>query len=264
MSKLRLTTVTLVSVTSVNLEATCAALARCLEQVEFAECLLLTHENDVGLRLPKGVRKIAIEPIRSSADYSEFLLRRLADYVTTDHVLVIQWDGFILDANAWDERFLDFDYIGAFWPQFRDDHQVGNGGFSLRSRRLLLACQDARFLAGHPEDVAICRTNRYFLEQGCRIRFADLETARHFSFEREPRRGRTFGFHGVFNLPEAVGADAFWRVYQTLNEPHSVYVDFATLWKQLRKGSHPWRRRARLTADYLARLRHRSGRRSQP
>lgn len=264
MNKLRLPTVTLVAVTSVNLEATCAALARCLQQVEFADCLLLTHEEGVGSRLPIGVRLVTVEPIRSAADYSEFLLRRLADYVRTDHVLVIQWDGFILDAGAWDDRFLDFDFIGASWPQFRDDHQVGNGGFSLRSRRLLLACQDRNFRTGHPEDVAICRTNRHFLEQRHGIRFADLGTARHFSYEREYRKGTTFGFHGVFNLPGAVGADEFWRLYETLDEPHSVYVDFATIWKRLRRGSHRWRRRTRLTADYLARLRHRPGHRPQP
>lgn len=264
MNKLQLPTVTLVAVTSVNLEATCAALARCLDQVEFADCLFMTHENELGSQLPNGVRQVPIEPIHSAAEYSEFLLRRLADKVTTDHVLVIQWDGFILDAKAWHDRFLDFDFIGASWPQFNDDHQVGNGGFSLRSRRLLLACQDDSFLAGHPEDIAICRTNRHFLEQKHGIRFADLETARHFSYEREPRRGSTFGFHGVFNLADTVGADAFWRVYETLDEPHSVYVDFATIWKELRKGRQRWRRRARLTADYLARHWHRSGHRAQP
>ena len=37
------------------------------------------------------------------------------------------------------------DYIGAPWPHFRDGHNVGNGGFSLRSRRLLEACRELPF-----------------------------------------------------------------------------------------------------------------------
>src|SRR6185503_18873241 len=117
----------------------------------------------------------------------------------------VQWDGFVIDAGSWREQFLEFDYIGAPWLQFADGYDVGNGGFSLRSRRLLEACAGADFIPSHPEDVAICRTNRPMLEKMHGIRFADAQLAETFAFERTAPRP-SFGFHGAFNLAPTVGA----------------------------------------------------------
>ena len=58
---------------------------------------------------------------------------------------------------AWDAAFLDCDYLGAKWFWHNDGMRVGNGGFSLRSRRLLLALQDPRIDLVEAEDTAICR-----------------------------------------------------------------------------------------------------------
>jgi hypothetical protein len=80
--------------------------------------------------------------------------------------------------------------------------EVGNGGFSLRSRRLLEVLADEAFEVGHPEDVRICRTWRAELELR-RVVFADPDTAARFSVEHGPGSERRFGFHGIFN---------FWRV----------------------------------------------------
>jgi hypothetical protein len=40
------------------------------------------------------------------------------------------------------EPFLDYDFIGAPWPEGQEENSllVGNGGFSLRSKSKLLAC----------------------------------------------------------------------------------------------------------------------------
>jgi hypothetical protein len=180
-SSLELRTVTLCAATSVNLDATMEALRISLDQVRFADCILFTDQ-----RVPPAhpaIRIVPIERMKSSRDYSYFLLTRLADYLITDHCLIIQWDGFVVDASCWEEGFLEFDYIGAPWPQFDDGHDVGNGGFSLRSRKLLRACRDPSFRLGHPEDMAICRTNRSLLERAHGIRFADHETASRFALE---------------------------------------------------------------------------------
>jgi hypothetical protein len=49
------------------------------------------------------------------------------------------------------------------------------------------------------EDDQICHLNRIYLEnQG--IKFAPVEVARYFSFERELSNIKTFGFHGDFNF----------------------------------------------------------------
>jgi Protein of unknown function (DUF5672) len=197
LSRLALPDVALCAVTSVAVPETMRAMRRCLEQVEFGSTVLLTDET--GLSVPASIELRQIEAIRSHPDYSEFILRRLADHVDRQHVLVVQWDGFVIDAAKWTDEFLEYDYIGAPWPQFTDGRTVGNGGFSLRSRRLLELTASAAFPGSHPEDVSIGRTYRDWLErQG--IRFAPPAVAERFAFERGPQTA-SFGFHGLFNFP---------------------------------------------------------------
>jgi hypothetical protein len=77
---------------------------------------------------------------------------------------------------------------------------VGNGGFSLRSKRLLRALQDDAFPPLHPEDRAICRTWRDQLERRYSISFAPEVMADRFAFEGTLPNQPTFGFHGGFNV----------------------------------------------------------------
>jgi hypothetical protein len=242
--------VTLCAATSVNLPATIAALRQCMDLVDFAEVLLFT-DAEVGASDP-AIRVIPIATLESARAYSEFMLHGLIDHVRTSHCLIVQWDGFVLDAGRWDNAFLSFDYAGAPWPQFADGHDVGNGGFSLRSRRLLAACRDPRFRGEHPEDLAICRLNRDYLETEHGIRFADHKSAARFAYERTPPSEPTFGFHGIFNMAAALGADGFWERYRTLDDPRSAFADYWPLMRQLGQGRHSLRRRVRLTMDRLS------------
>jgi hypothetical protein len=244
---LKLPTVTLAAVTSVNVSATVFALSESMKQAEVAQTLLLTDIKDA--EVPPGIRVQAIEPLRSMDDYCRFMLTRLADYIETSHVLICQWDGFVVDASAWSDEFLDVDYIGARWPQFRDGHEVGNGGFSLRSKRLLDALRQPEIVISSPEDVAIGRLNRDRLEQDYGIRFADQALADRFSFERTMPQGRTFGFHGAFNMVPFVGAERFWSIYRSLDRPESVWRDARLIARQLRGTPGAARRRIQLAAD---------------
>lgn len=252
MTRLELPTVTLCAATSVNLSATIAALRHCLDQINYAECLLFT---DVEIKEPDpGIRVVPIAPLSSAGAYSEFMLHSLVEHVRTAHCLVIQWDGFVLDARRWEAVFLDVDYIGAPWPQFGDDQAIGNGGFSLRSRKLLEACRDPDFRNAHPEDVAICRLNRRLLETRHGIRFADRATAARFAFERIAPSEPTFGFHGIFNMASALGVNRFWELYCTLDDPRTAFIDYQLLLRQLGNGRQSLRRRTRLTLDRMAGL----------
>jgi hypothetical protein len=253
--KVELPTVTLCAATSTNVDATVAAIASSLEQISFGEVLLLTDSAAVET-IPEG-RVERIAPLRSARDYSAFLLDKLADHVRTEHCLVIQWDGFVIDADRWDDRFLDYDYIGAPWPQFSDGHDVGNGGFSLRSRKLLEACRSPGFVPSHPEDVAIGRMNRDFLERDCGIRFADGATAASFAFERSAPPAPTFGFHGVFNMIPLLGVERFWRIYGSLDDRATAFRDYGLLMRQLGSAKGAAKRRLELTVDLV---RSRSGR----
>jgi len=205
--------VTLVAVTSVALQPTVEALERSMQQIDFGEVLLLSDERPSSLR--DGINWRRIQRLNSRADYSRFMLHDLVDHVTTSHALCIQWDGFVLDGSRWDCRFQEYDYIGAVWPQFADGYEVGNGGFSLRSLRLLRACKELPFDGSQAEDVIICRLNRDTLEkQG--IRFAPQSLARQFSFERTSPTGDEFGFHGAFNLVRLKGVKDALPVFKSL------------------------------------------------
>jgi hypothetical protein len=248
-ARLELPGVTLCAATSVNVEATVAALRTSMDQILFHDALLFTDSASVGAG--DGIRVVPIRRLGSGPAYSEFLLGELSDHIRTDHCLVVQWDGFVIDPGQWDPRFLNYDYIGAPWPQFADGHDVGNGGFSLRSRRLLDACRSPGFVPAHPEDVAIGRANRHFLEREHGIVFADRRTAERFAFERTVPPGPTFGFHGIFNMVPVLGEDRFWSLYQTLDDRSTAAPDYRLLMRQIMRGRQRFRRGVRLTADRL-------------
>ena len=256
MVRLKLPDVTLCAAASVNVDATLAAMRLSLRQIECAQALLFT---DAMVPPEEGIDRVPIKKLESAAAYSKFLLQALLPRIRTTHCLIVQWDGFVLDSGNWTQEFLEYDYIGARWPQFLDGQQVGNGGFSLRSRRLLQACADPAFVQAHPEDLAICRVNRMLLERKYGIRFAPAEIADLFSFERTWPRRPTFGFHGVFNMIPAIGTDAFWSAYRSLDEHGAVFKDYWLLMRQLGAGPNAWRRRAQLAAD---RIRSRAAKRS--
>ena len=145
---------------------------------------------------------IFIEPLKSVSQYCEFLLTHAWKFVKTEFFIVLQYDGFVLNGKKFLNSFLDFDYIGAPWPHF-DCHKVGNGGFSLRSKKLMNALQpmlsekDFRL----PEDIVICRKYRPLLELKSKIKFATVNVAEKFSKELKINQTTTFGFHGYKLLP---------------------------------------------------------------
>ncbi|MBN9563114.1 MAG: hypothetical protein J0H14_20675 [Alphaproteobacteria bacterium] len=178
-----------------------------------------------------------VAPLESIHEYNRLIVRGLADHIDTDHVLVVQYDGFIAEPECWSHDFLDYDYIGAPWPQF-DTHNVGNGGFSLRSRRLLTVLRDMKVeLDGRAEDVAICQVWRNRLEQHHGIRFAPADVARRFSYESGPYFGPSFGFHGLYHLNRHYkGREAHWLADQLRPEHLAGWRIILLLAQYLRSG----------------------------
>ena len=203
MTRLALPQVTLCAVDARSPALAAQALQRSMAGIAFARVLLFTHAWVPPAALA-GIEVIDIGPVRSGVEYSHFVLRGLPAHVATSHVLVTQWDGFVVDAAAWSNEFLCHDYIGAVWPDQPAATCVGNGGFSLRSRRLLQAGLDRRIEHEHPEDLMLGRRYRRLLEGEHGVRFAPPALARRFAFENEAPAGRTFGFHGPYNLPRVL------------------------------------------------------------
>ncbi len=246
--RLRLPEVTLCAVTSVNVAATLAAIEHSITQIEFGDVMIIT-DADLSPVHPE-IRVERIPPIRSASEYSIFLMTTLHAHIATSHCLIVQWDGHVLSAERWRPQFLEFDYIGATWPQFDDGANVGNGGFSLRSRRLLKVCAASAFPDAHPEDVTICRTYRSQLEARG-LRFAPADLADLFSTERASLLHQSFGYHGVFNMPPSLGAERFWQVYRTLDNRDPVWHDLWSISFYVLHGAKGWRRAALLMCHRL-------------
>lgn len=212
MSKRKLDKITLLGIDCVDVERLRLAINICQNDFEFAEVKILTS-LDVGDK----ENIVKIKPLNSTEEYSRFVIKDLEKYVSTDYVLLVQYDGFILNSEAWTDEYLDYDYIGAPWlvadwsvtnfsfPQeLLGQFVVGNGGFSLRSKKLLSVIsklvKSRKISRLHPEDTSLCVWHRQLLENEG-IKFAPVPLAKKFSFESESKDNYLwdgqFGFHGL-------------------------------------------------------------------
>ena len=95
---------------------------------------------DINTRLENKVRIIKLDIDNPSVnDYNNLLLSyKFWDTLKGEYILIYQEDTCIFNDNI--EEFLEFDYIGAPWPQSQKENvnNVGNGGFSLRKRSKML------------------------------------------------------------------------------------------------------------------------------
>lgn len=164
----------------------------------------LNKAKDICTKWIKYGDTVALSPdIRSKEAYSHFIIKEAYKHVKTSHMLIFQHDGYVNNFMAWDNEWLQYDYIGAPW-WYNDGMAVGNGGFSLRSTRLMKIVATDKYISNcklyHPEDDVICRTHREYLETKYHIKFAPIEVAERFSFEgyRQPKKvlADQFGVHG--------------------------------------------------------------------
>ena len=193
----RLENVTVVCIDTINIGAAVVAIRKTLSQVKPDRCLFITSV-DIDL---DGVDCVQIPQIKTVDEYSRFCIKELHKYIHTDFCLLIQHDGYVLNGDCFDDVLYGFDYCGAPWLE-KDGLNVGNGGFSWRSKKLLdIVATDEKIENFRPEDVAICRVYRRYLEDVYGLKWATENVAERFSFElREPNQ-RTFGFHGFFHEP---------------------------------------------------------------
>lgn len=88
-----------------------------------------------------NIIKLDIDNLTTS-QYSRMLLTKdFWNNFKGEKLLLYQEDTYLFHSNNI-EKFLDYDYIGASWPERQDDNinGVGNGGFSLRSKSKMIEC----------------------------------------------------------------------------------------------------------------------------
>ena len=222
------------------------AIQKCTQQARFGKMVLITDLNklssatdnyvskqvkdqeknqqlDKKVARLQGVEYFQAPPINTTKDYSDLLLTGLRQYVAGTHVLIIQWDSFILHPELWTNDFLQYDYIGAVWPH-HPDTPVGNGGFSLRSVKLLEVLESPAITKRHPEDFCICVDNKATLENQFGIRFAPKSIAEQFAVERSSWHP-AFGFHGFFNFGKALNPQELSAFLDLLPDTYLGGVD---------------------------------------
>ena len=107
--RLQLPNVTLMAMTSVNVRQTIKAMQYSMRQIDFGDCVLITHRKPFFL--PKGIRYAHTSKLTNIDCFNYKMLYELGDYIHTDFVMVVHADGFIVHPEMWRDEFLDYDYI---------------------------------------------------------------------------------------------------------------------------------------------------------
>lgn len=207
--KLQLSDVTLVAVDTVCHRLAALAVKESTGRAQFGA--VQVHTDNPGPFRDHGLDAtfVSVPPFSSVDEAMTYCWYRLPPHIETSHALLMQWDSGIVCPAQWNKAFLEYDYIGAPWGWHGDAYEVGNGGFSLRSRRLMryLAEHPQEFPLAQPEDDVLCRRHRPSLERSG-FRWAPHDLALQFSFERTGFSGmdRHFGYHGIFNWPRVFPA----------------------------------------------------------
>lgn len=233
--------VTLISVTSIDVDLAMNALIVSIEHCQFGSVKLLSPTRPADL--PSSIEHISIPPI-DFLGYSKFMIEELYKYVDTEFCLVIQADGFVINPSSWENQFFEYDYIGAPWPPMVgmngnpmgrfvfDKNRVGNGGFSLRSKKLLDICSQIKFdqlnLPSKSEDLIICH---YYYDDLVKagIKFAPINIASKFSTEIiiagiSQGLSKSFGFHGKPWL-----SNAYLRKLATISKYKNRFLSLLTI-----------------------------------
>lgn len=193
--------ITLTSIDTKYKNATLKVLKEQSKLFDFNKVVFFTNGVEDGSIIIENIPDIVGK--KEGHSYSYFCLRELPKRIDTEFCLVVQHDGFIINPHLWSDEFLEYDYIGAPWP-YNYFNKVGNGGFSLRSKKFLDVCDSIfeNVNIDEHEDLLACVI--YYDEMKKRgIKFAPPELAARFALEHwteyhllNGQTFPTFGFHG--------------------------------------------------------------------
>ncbi len=181
------------------------------ENIKFGAVKLLTSAQP-KIKYP-DIEYVPIKPMNLE-EFNKTMIEDLHKHFETTHCLFVQADSFVVNYKLWKDEFLKYDYIGAPWSDELvinenlvlnvKKNPVGNGGFSLRSRKLLQTTAkidyDSLKFPLKSEDVVVCHyLYDKMIEEG--VKFAPPKLASQFSIENVnnlygQNLDSVFGFHG--------------------------------------------------------------------
>jgi hypothetical protein len=206
--KINLPDVTLLAVSSIEIPATIQALQISSEKINFARIVLVSDVKPDNL--PENIEYAYYPKITCSHDFDVFAIEHLGEYFDTSHVLIVQYHGFVIHPELWDNDFLLYDFIGAPWEARKEFISAstgelvrsGNGGFSLRSKKLYNVIEELGLKCvydrGYSNDDGLISSffRKDLLDNG--IKYPSVDVAAKFSFENPVPENIgviSFGFH---------------------------------------------------------------------
>jgi hypothetical protein len=206
--KKRLSDITLIAYSSNDVQANILALLKCMEYFDFGAVKIISHKRpDI---LPDGIVYEQGREIKHINDFNEYMFKNLGNHVETSHCLYVQHHAYIIHKEVWSDEWLQYDWIGSPWRLIPNTYianngevvQVGNGGFSLRSAKIMnLPKQKGWYLREeqgwqNEDGQCCCYWRKEMLENG--VKYAPVEVAAKFAYENpvpENKGIKTFGFH---------------------------------------------------------------------
>lgn len=197
--KLQLPTTTLLCVDCIDSKRAIRVIEHCKSLSDFGAVKFLSS-------IPTDYEhRVRIMPLNSLIAYSVFMLSRVHEYIETPNFLIVQRDGWILNTDSFDPKWLELDFIGGLYMQY---DKVGSGGFSLRSKKIM---EDVSKIVPHwdgtQKEADRIQKGLGYYEDGIlslspfskNYKIASLEQAANFSQagNRNPIyfRERPFGWH---------------------------------------------------------------------
>lgn len=196
--------VTLIAVATRGVEATVRAMEYSCKRIEFGAIKLISPY------LPESSIDIIHEYISAFPDtpgppeeWNKYIFYNLGNHFDTTHCLFVHADGFVVNPQSWQDKWLGYDYIGAPWPIVPpfytnpvtgEQVRVGNS-VGLRSKKLCMLPIETNLpwervdvtptYAGnyHEDNMMSVKWKHIFEQHGCK--FSSIEVAAEFSRETE-------------------------------------------------------------------------------
>jgi len=186
------------------------AIRRTVAALPGSKPLLITN---VEIDTTYMVQKLIQAPLDYQG-YSEFVMYSLHNYIDTEYALIVQHDGWALNAENWRDEWLEYDYVGgpthaALLPPSK---------YGIMRRQM----PDPTMMN---EDIQLTCIQRRFMER-LGMKFAPVESAKYFSFEHlGPMHDgmdmtKVFGHHSRFRQLLSNG-EMLWKL--TKEQMREVY-----------------------------------------